>query len=90
MPNISKIIHNHNKNLIDKLLIDNQQTNKLLCNCRNKEDCTMRGMYNSKKVGCQATIFHWKNSCLVAHFLSEVKVYIGIPAEYGKQRFYNY
>ena len=41
--NISKIIYNHKKKLVDKSLIDYQRTNKLLCNCRNKEDYPMGG-----------------------------------------------
>ena len=44
----------HYKNLIDKLLIDNQRANKLLYNCRNKEDCPTRGICNSEKVASQS------------------------------------
>ena len=52
--NIFKIIYNHNKNLRDKSVIDNQRTNKLLFNGRDKEDCPMGGMCNSKKEVDQA------------------------------------
>ena len=55
------MIYNH-KNLIDKSLIDNQQTNNLFCNCRNKEDCPMEGMCNSKKMVYQANILPMENS----------------------------
>ena len=60
--NISNIIYNHNNNLIDKSQIGNQRTNKLLCNCRNKEDCPMGGMCNSEKVVERANIFPTENS----------------------------
>ena len=80
--NIFEIIYNHNKNFIDKLLIDNQQTNKLLCNSKNKEDYLMRGICDLKKVVDQATIFPMDN-------IKEEKVYIGISAGNWKQRFYN-
>ena len=62
------------------MLIDNQQTNKLLCNCRNKEDCHMV-ISNSKKVVNHTTIFLMENS--------KEKVYMGISAGNWKQRFYN-
>ena len=48
--NRSKIIYNHNKKLVGKSLIHYHQTNKLHCNCRNEEDCSMGGMSNSEKV----------------------------------------
>ena len=51
-----------NKNLIDKSLINNHRTNKLLCNCRNEEDYPMGGMCNSEKVVNQASIFPLENS----------------------------
>ena len=80
---ISEIIYYQNKNLIDKSLINNQQTNELFCNCRNKENCPMEGMCNSEKVVYQATIFHRENS-------KKEKVYIGISAGNWKQSFYNH
>ena len=45
-----KIIYNHNKDLIGKSLIDNQRTNKLLCNYRNKEYCPIEGMCKRVKI----------------------------------------
>ena len=76
--NISNIVYNQNKNLVDKSLIDNQRTNKLLSNCSNKEDCLIRGMGNSEKVVYQATIFPMET------------VYIEISFGNWKQRFYNH
>ena len=55
------MIYNH-KNLIDKLQIDNQQTNKLCCNCKNKKDCPIGGTCNSEKVVYRANIFCIENS----------------------------
>ena len=57
---------------MDKSLIDNQQTNKLPCNCRNK-DFPKDGMCNPEKVFNQATIFPMENS--------KEKVQDGISAE---------
>ena len=67
--NISKIVYNHDKNLIDK----SQRINILRCNCRNKEDYPMGGMCNSVKVVYQTNIFPMKNN-------KEKKVYIGFSA----------
>ena len=47
--NMFNIIHNHNNNLIDKSLRDNQQTNKLLSNYRNTKDCPKERLCNSEK-----------------------------------------
>ena len=65
-----------------KSLIDNQRTSKVLCNCRNKENCPMEGMCNSEKVVFQASNFHMEDC-------KEEKVYIGISAGNWKQRFCN-
>ena len=73
--NISKIIYNHNKNLINKSLIDNQRIDKLCRNCRNKED--------SEKLIYQATIFPMKNR-------KEEWVHIGISAGNREQRYYRH
>ena len=59
--NISKITYKDNKKLVDKSLIDNQRTNKWHYNCRNKEDCSMRGMCHSEKVVYQPKIYSQKN-----------------------------
>ena len=82
MNNISKIIYNNNKKWIDKLQTDNQRTNKLLCNYRNKKDCSMGGMCNSKKMVYSATIFPMGKS-------KENWVYIGILGGNWKQWVYN-
>ena len=51
------MIYNHNNNLIDKALNGTQFIIKLLCTCRNKDDCPAGKMCNSGKVVYQATIF---------------------------------
>ena len=71
--NISNIRYYDNKNLIDKSIIDDQRTNKFVCNCGNKEDCLVGGMYNSEDVVNQATIFPMEN-------IKEERIYIGIFA----------
>ena len=72
------MICNHNRKLID-----NQRTNKLLCNCRNEEHYPMGGKCNSEKVVNLATIFSMENS-------KEARVYNGILDGNWKHRFYNH
>ena len=81
--NMFKILNNQNKCLIKKSQVGNQRTNELACNYRNKEDCLVGRMCNSKKVVNQSTIFPIENS-------SEERANIGISAGNWKQRFYNY
>ena len=78
--NIFEIIYYYKKNLVDKSLIDNQRTNKSLCNC--KINCPIGRMCKPEKVFYQATIFLMKNR-------KKEWVYIGISCGNWEQRLYN-
>ena len=81
--NISKIITNHNKKLINESLVSTQNIDRVNCNCRIKDECPVNGFCNSEKVVYKATISTLENK-------TEVKAYIGISAGKWKQRFYNH
>ena len=63
---------------MDKSLIDNQRTNKLLCNCRNKEYFPIEGTLNSEKIVYQTIIFLVENC-------DEERDYIRIWAKIWKE-----
>ena len=79
--NISKIIYNHNRKIIDKLFMDDK-AHILPRNYGNKEKCSMGGWCNSENEVYQTNIF------LIESKLEE-KIYIDIFAGNWKQRLYN-
>ena len=71
--NISKIIYNHNRKLIDESYLENKRTHILKGNCINKKEISMGGRCNSENVIYQVNIFPLENRY-------DEKVYIGISA----------
>ena len=74
-------MYNHNRKIIDRLLLRNKGTHKSPCNCRVKDECLMDRNCNSENVVFQDNIFpkegNFKN-----------KIYFGISTFKWKLIFY--
>ena len=81
--NISKIIDNHNKKLINKLDCNNNDNSKQSCNCKMKNDCQLVNKYNLDNIIYQANISTKKND-------AKEKAYIGMTSLNWNFRYYNH
>ena len=80
---ISKIMYNHYRKIIDKSHFTDKQTHTSLCNCRIIEEWPMCGKYNSENIVYQANIFIMESN-------NDQKVYTGRSTFNYKQRSYNH
>ena len=81
--NISKIIDNHNKKLINKLDCNNNDNLKHSCNNRNKNECPLGNKCNLNDIIYQADVASKEND-------TNDKAYIGITSLNWKFRYYNH
>ena len=78
------ILNNHNWRLLDELIKNGGRPDVASCNCRSKGECPLGRRCNSRNVVYQACISPME------HNNDGERVYIGISAEYWKQRLYNH
>ena len=82
--NMYNILNNHNRRLLDKLIINVGRPDVATCNCRSKGECSLGRHCNLRNIVYQACI-----SPMECNNDGE-RVYIGISARNWKQRLYNH
>lgn len=82
MPNIGKIVDNHNKKIIEKTVENDNPVNKdtKMCNCRQEVNCPLNGRCLNKNVVYQATV----------ETENDKKTYVGIAETTFKTRYNNH
>ena len=81
MSNIKMIIHGQNKNTLSNIeKTENTDTEKPLCNCRNKSLCPLKSKCLTKNVIYKATVTTKK----------EIKQYVGSTGGTFKTRWYSH
>ena len=81
MPNTGSIIRSHNRRLLDKQEVSNEQKPHT-CNCKEKTTCPLRGNCLTKSILYEATVTSSK--------CTEERVYLGITGGSFKDRFRNH
>ena len=79
MPNLSNIISNHNKKLLNQTSVNNLNSNPT-CNCKNKSLCPLNGNCLKKSIVYKATLSTVNNN----------RYYYGLCETSFKARFYNH
>ena len=78
--NISNILSNHNRKLLNELIARNRNPDVASCHCRSKEECLLGRHCNLRNVVYQPCISPME------HKKDRERVYIGISAGNWKQR----
>ena len=82
--NMHNILNNHNRRLLNELIINGTRPDVGSCNCRSKVEYPLGGRCNSRNVEFQECI------SLMEHNNDGKRVYKGISAGNWKQRLYNH
>jgi hypothetical protein len=81
MPNMGKIINKHNMNILKPTKADNKNsTTEVMCNCRKKVECPLKGKCLSKDLVYQAMV----------KTVEKTEYYVGLTATTFKSRYNNH
>ena len=82
--NMKNILNNHNRGLLEELIVNDRSSDFASCNGRSKEECPLSGRCNSRNAVYQACISPME------YKKDGERVYISISTGNWKQRWYNH